>query len=352
MFFSGDVNSDTGERERLRALLGAIETPAAATALRADDPPLVKVARHHRLSPLLSALCGEALPAPLADLFRRDQVTTAARHMMLELTAADCLEALSAAGIPTIMLKGLAYQNTLYPTPGTRATSDIDLLVPHARRRDAFGVLDRLGFEPRAAAAGFDEPDYHEVAWTGRSVEIDLHLALAPFVRCDIDYDAVWRGAQPLRVGGAETRALCGEHAAIFHGLHMAIDHFAVPAIYLVDLARLLPDRASVEAAEATARRWRCGRPLATALALAAAFLPGWASAQALAPAGRIAARVVRGYGTTVPLARPEQLLRKVAHFDTVSDAIRYIAVQSRRNLRERWEKTARRRSPRERLAL
>ena len=36
-----------------------------------------------------------------------------------------------------------------------------------------------------------------------------------------------------------------------------------------------------------------------------------------------------------------------MAHFDAVGDAIRYTAVQTRRNLRERWERTARRRSAR-----
>jgi len=254
--------------------------------------------------------------------------------------------------VRTIVLKGLAYQQTLYATAGARPTSDIDLLVPNEQRRAAFGVLDRLGFEPRAAAPGFDDPDYHEVAWRGRSVEIDLHLGLAPFARCAIDYDAVWKEARPLRLGGTDALELAPAHAAIFHALHMAIDHFGMPAIYLVDLARLLPDGPAVETAVGTARAWRCYQPLATALALAREFLPLWAGGWPAPPAGRMARRIVAGYGTTAPLPRPEQLLRKVAHFDSIRDAIRYLAVQSRRNVRERWERTTRRRSARERLAL
>jgi hypothetical protein len=52
------------------------------------------------------------------------------------------------------------------------------------------------------------------------------------------------------------------------------------------------------------------------------------------------------------PLPRAEQLLRKLGHFDALADALRYLSVQSRRNLREQLERRVRKRSPRERLAL
>ena len=47
-----------------------------------------------------------------------------------------------------------------------------------------------------------------------------------------------------------------------------------------------------------------------------------------------------------------EQLVRKLMHFDTRPDAVRYLAVQARRNVREIYERRVRRRSPRQRLAL
>jgi len=347
------VNSPISERERLKALLLALEDPSHAPALPADDPVLVAVARHHRLSPLLSITCGATLPAPLAEAFRRDRVVTAARNMMLGQAAEECLRALAAAGIPTIVLKGLDYETRLYGAPGARPTADVDLLVPDEKRRDAFGVLDRLSFEPRAAAPGFDEPDYHEVAWTRAGAEVDLHMALAPLARCRIDYGAIWSEAEPLRLGATETRALAYPHAAIFQALHMAIDHFDVPAVYLLDLARLLPTAVDVAAAGALARRWHCGRPFETALALTSAMLPRWAEQQTSGlPMARVADRVLRAYGSMEKVLRGEQFLRKLLHFDTPGDALRYVAVQSRRNLREIYERRVRRRSPRERLAL
>jgi Uncharacterised nucleotidyltransferase len=334
-------------------MLGALDSPTAAAAFPADDPAFIAVARHHRLSPLLSATCQGTLPAPIAEAFRRDRVVTTARAMILGQVAEECVRALAEDDVPTIVLKGLDYGTRLYDAAGVRPTADVDLLVPAEGRRRAFTVLDRLGFEPRAAASGFDDSDYHEVAWTRRGAEIDLHLGLAPFARCRIDYPQVWKEAEPLLLGQTKTRALARPHAAIFQALHMAIDHFDVPAIYLVDLARLLGP-VPIDSVRALARSWQCGRPLLTAVALAARFLPRFgetvgSTAAISSPGGR---GVVERYGSTRPLPRAAQLYRKLVHFDTPIGAVRYLAVQSRRNLGELVERRVRRRTPRERLGL
>jgi len=346
------VTPPTSERERLVALLAVLEDPPRAAELAPDDPVLVAVARHHRLSPLLSATCGESLPEPLAGIFRRDRLVTAARNMMLGQVAEECLRALASAGVRTIVLKGLDYETRLYGMAGARPTADVDLLVPGEKRRAAFAVLDRLGFEPRAAAPGFDDPDYHEVAWTRRGVEVDLHMALAPLARCRIDYAAIWAEAERFHLGQSEGWVLSRLHAGIFHALHMAIDHFDVPAIYLIDLARLIPTAEVATAADALAGAWQCRRPLQTATLLAGSLLSRWDVAKFDAAPPRFSARIVRSYGSLTPLARGEQLFRKLVHFDNPPAAFRYFVVQSRRNLRELVERRIRHRSARQRLGL
>jgi Uncharacterised nucleotidyltransferase len=345
------VETIRGDRQDLIALLSALEDPPRAAQLPSDDR-LIAVARHHRISPLLSITVGSLLPSRLAEAFRRDRLITAARNLALGHVAGGCIRALAVDGIPAIVLKGLAYEQSIYRTGETRPTSDIDLLVPNESRRAAFQVLERLGFEPRACAPGFDDPDYHEVAWTRSDAEVDLHLALVPFVRCRIDYKELWAGAQPLNLGQAQALALSPVHAAVFHALHMAVDHFGVPAIYLVDLSRLISMAGDLSVVAAPARAWRCYRPLATALALTAAFLPAWAARHPAVARAAAAPRVVEQYGQVAPLARPEQLLRKLIHFDTFADATRYVTVQSRRNIRETIERYILKRSPRERLNM
>jgi hypothetical protein len=354
--------NETAERHLLTVLLAALSSSQAAqlTELAAvAGDPLLAVARRHRLTPLVSVLWstfssmpGGGLPAGFAEACRRDRVITAARNLMLGQAAEECLRAFAAADVPVIVLKGIAYERSLYSNDGARPTADIDLLVPAKARRAAFAVLDRLGFEPRAAAPGFDDDDYHEVAWSRGNVEVDLHLALAPYARCRIDYGEVWGRAAELTVGAAAARMLDLRHAAVFHALHMAIDHFDVPALYLVDFSRQLASPAAFEAAEATARAWGCWRPFATAAALTGAFLPAWRAGNAPRAVPGFAAEVVEHYGPIAPLPRPRQLLRKLAHFDDPLTALRYVAVQARRNAHELIERRIRKRSARERLTL
>jgi hypothetical protein len=341
------------DRQLLLAIFAALEDPGRAATLGAD-PRVLVVGRRHRLTPLLASLCRATLPPALGDACRQDLVVTAARSLALGAVAEECVLALAAAGVEAAVLKGLAYERALYPRAGSRPTGDVDLLVRDRDRRAAFAVMDHLAFEPRAAAPGFDEPDYHEVAWTRGGVEIDLHLALAPYARCEIDYDLVWRDVRPLELGAAPARILSPAHAAVFHGLHMAIDHFDVPALYLIDLARLLATPDDLAAARAAGRAWRCARPLATSLALAAAFQPSWAATLPLdaAPTPTWAARVAATYGGVEHLPRPQQLWRKYEHFDTPWDALRYTNAQGRRHARELVERHLRRRSARERLGL
>ena len=106
----------------------------------------------------------------------------------------------------------------------------------------------------------------------------------------------------------------------------MAIDHFGVPAIYLVDLARLLPDAsAAVGAARGDgARLALLPPPWRPRSRSRGAFLPRWAAGPDAGRRGTDRRPDRRAYGTTAALPRPEQLLRKIAHFDTVADAIRY----------------------------
>jgi hypothetical protein len=252
-----------------------------------------------------------------------------------------------------ILLKGLAYEQTIYAAAGVRPTGDVDILVPGEARRAAFLVLDRLGFEPRAAAPGFDDADYHEVAWTRKGVEVDLHLALAPLARCRIDYADVWaRARRPATTSRSDALLLDTTHAAVFHALHMAIDHFDVPALYLIDFARLLPEADDVQRAESLANAWRCHRSFATTRALVAEFLPAWRAKQPARPAPWFSRRVIERYGEAQRVSRPEQLLRKLTHLDGPGYALRYVITQARRNAREVIENRLRKRSARERLAI
>jgi hypothetical protein len=276
------------------------------------------------------------------------------RSTLLGHALRECLDLFALRGIDAIVLKGLAYEETLYARAGMRATGDIDLLVEPRFREGAFAALMSAGFAPVAAAPGFDEAEYHEVEWKRGETYVDLHFALAPFQRCAIDYARVWADKRPLRLDGAPPAwQLSAPHAAVFHALHMALHHFDVPSVQLVDMHRLVLDQGTRAAAAATARAWRCVRPWRTSLALTASFISGRDVAQmAGADSDAVALRIAGAFGGVAPLPRVQQLRRKLEHFDTAGDALRYGLVQGRRKLRELALRRFSRRSPEERLGL
>jgi hypothetical protein len=347
----------TPDQLLLGALLGAVErrTPFRRPP-GVSDAHLVALARHHRLSPLLSLQDPTAggLSGEVVETFRRDRLATLGRSTLHRHALAEILAECDAAAVDVAVLKGIAYDDLLYPEAGTRPASDVDLLVRGPERRRAMEVLTRLGYTPSASAPGFDEPDYHEVSFRRDVVNVDLHLALAPLVRCSIDYPALWAaGMQTWELAGRRTTTLDFVHAALNQALHMAIHHFDVPALYLLDLRRLVArcgrevpggPTAAWARLRAAARAWGCERPLATAAALVAAFLPAAEEAaggpvQPVQPRGEawVTRRVVEGFGGVEPVSRAEQLGRKLLHFDDGLTATRYLWVQGRRILRERW---------------
>lgn len=332
----------------VRALLASADRGVAfPPALRegdARDQQILGLARHHRLSPLLAASAPDGFSAAMMEIFRRDRLATLGRATLFRHALQALLASFDGAGVEVAVLKGLAYETLLYDQPGTRPASDIDLLVRPEDRQRSFAALARLGYAPYASAPGFDEPDYHEVSFRLREITVDLHFALAPLARCRVDYPDLWSRMQDLDLDGRRTRTLGFVDAALNQALHMAIHHFDVPASYLLDFCRLLErsEPSALPRLRATARAWQCVRALETTVALARAFLPHatpWPLGDDLGDgaAGLIARRVVRAFGGRAPVSRPEQWLRKLTHLDDAGVVVRYLGVQARRNLRERW---------------
>lgn len=340
------------EQQVLRALLACLDTGAPLVVPPgASDDLVLRVARHHRISPVIAARVPEAASAALVEELRKDRIATLGRTTLLRHALREALHALTECAVDVVILKGIAYEELAYPAPGTRPATDIDILVlPEAKTR-AFDALRGLGYVPVAGAPGYDEPIYHEVTLRRGDVNIDLHIALAPFVRCGIDYRELWEATRPITVEGVKARTLGRAHLLVNHALHMAIHHFDVPALYLVDLARLTLDRPMADAAASVARDWRCHRPWETAAALTADLIPSSRDKLSLSqPATSRIERVIARYGGVEPLPRHEQLIRKVWHFDQLPDLFRYTAVQARRKGRERLLRLFSRRTPEDRL--
>src|SRR3954453_7868543 len=110
----------------------------------------------------------------LSGVARRAMAT-----MAIDRATAEIFDALDAAAVPALLLKGPSVARWLYDDPDERPYGDTDRLVPPERETDAEAVLRGLGFAP---AAGTGEPDPEGVAlnhiWSrdGEMAELPLSL--------------------------------------------------------------------------------------------------------------------------------------------------------------------------------
>ncbi len=137
-------------------LLGPSRLPADAggafAAGRVDWERLAEVASHHLVTPALKVRLGQrALDDHVPEDFREYLDAIHQLNLARNEELADLLHCVlvhfANENIPVVLLKGaISLTQDLYPEPGMRMMSDLDLLVPHAEAARAFALLQAAGF--------------------------------------------------------------------------------------------------------------------------------------------------------------------------------------------------------------
>jgi hypothetical protein len=139
---------------------GALLPYAYARLLQEDPPP--------------------ALPGALRARLRQAYLAAVHQEVRQKVEAVRVLGALVRVGVEVVLLKGADLRQRVYPEPGTRPMSDLDILTSPAQAGQARGVLRGLGYrllepEPRP---GFRERFAHAEGWeppAGATLPVDLH---------------------------------------------------------------------------------------------------------------------------------------------------------------------------------
>jgi hypothetical protein len=253
----------------------------AAGALRdgADWTVLETAARHHRVLPLVAhaaATLPGVVPAQAARRLAAAAARMRLRAMAVAAVTVQITGALEAAGIPVLVLKGVADGVATWGDPTLRATADVDLFVPPAAVPAAADLLRQVGFRPVQPAVG--------------PLLGGLLQSAADFVRApgEPSIDLHWRFADPgsffplspgpllaaplrVAVGGGLVPALPTPERFLYLCVHGAL-HGWTRLQWLCDVAELM-SRADVGDAVHLAGRWRLQRAVAVACALAEAAL-------------------------------------------------------------------------------
>lgn len=149
-------------------------------------------------------------------VLRKAYQTAAHRVDALWQCAVPAFKALQDAGVPPLLLKGMALGQLCYPDRHTRTMADIDIIVPFDQAEQAMAALRNAGWVSDEPLENWSRSNFH--ACTFRNAEnrqLDLHWHLYLGARDDDD-KILWERAQPLNTDIGEVLTL-SESDHLFH---------------------------------------------------------------------------------------------------------------------------------------
>lgn len=191
---------------------------AVVTAAREvhDWPLFLRLIRRHRIEALAQAALAAAdnpLPDDIAERLRQRAQAIAQRNMAMAAETARLQGLLDAAGIPSLVLKGVALAQLAYGSVALKFSQDIDLAVTPASIDVAIDTLARDGYRLARPATELDTRRRALIVAYGREValrhpqrpiqiELRWQLVNSPSLIAGIDAHAPW---QNVSLGGALT---------------------------------------------------------------------------------------------------------------------------------------------------
>lgn len=277
------------------------------------------------------------LPAEIAEAARThiEHMRTGNREAIDEL--AEIVDALKAASIDVIPIKGPVLAHLVYGDATIRSFRDLDFLVRPADVKRAIAVLCGFGYSPypegrpltaRQQAAN-DALAGQTVLWhSGARAVLEPHWTLAPAnLRLAIDYDGLWRRSRLIDFEGRQIRGLAPEDFVLVIAIHGGKDEWSkLQAVS--DLARAVArfDALDWSVVLDRAEQQRCLRMLLTGMRLSERLM-----GMALPPAVAAACARDRG-GDGLADALANLLLRHGPTSNSIFEVSR-----NRFRLHDRW---------------
>jgi hypothetical protein len=225
------------DQARLRAFLAG----------RFDWDAFWDLAHLHEVVPLVASnidvLRGVDVPASWRErAVRRRHVTLRANGHLAD-TLREVLDAIEAAGVDALPVKGLVLAETLYGDIGARPCADLDVLVRPPDLPRAREALRDIGFTQRPVVRykALVHP-FHDPAWGRGSgadhVRLELHWALWADSERRLGVGGLWQRSVEGTLQGRHIRTLSPEDTLLHLAIHRT--RSALRLRWIVDVAELL----------------------------------------------------------------------------------------------------------------
>jgi len=227
-----------------------------------------------------------AIPPELLSPLRERAAQHAALNLLIDGQALELHRWLVARRTPHVFLKGIALRASApnLPYADARSTSDVDVLLPVERARDAWEALQREGFAPIRDPTGNRIVHHLFPLWNANRVSVEIHTTVSPPVDARDMWERTFANARSVAWQGEMVPVPCATDLLWQSVSHAVRD--GAPAWflrYLQDPAIILASGVPIDWDEVERRlgvgtspeRDRAARWLATAADLAGVPLPG-----------------------------------------------------------------------------
>lgn len=213
---------------------------------------LLQQAESHGMSPLLFRHIN-AVDCPCPDTFRRSLRLLYLRHRhsntILMQTLRRILIALKEEGIRSLVLKGAALCQTIYPEIALRPMRDIDIMVAKEEAEHAQAVVISLGFTESGAAV---PPDHFHLPSLHATIDeipvcIELHRGLfattcPPYTR-PLKFENLLKTSLSFEIDGLTAQTFGNEEMLWYlyqHGFHTPLSYDRYKTINAADVISLV----------------------------------------------------------------------------------------------------------------
>lgn len=170
----------------------------------------------------------DRVPSEIVGVWKQARMMTISRHMVLAEHFRRVASVLVENGIEVIAMKGIYLSEGLYPEPGLRQFSDIDLLVREEYGELTISILQQMGYRvpdllthiPDDIAEATEALHFPPMTMGGVSIEVHT-LLVRPSAPFSIDMSEVWHEAIPVSLHGAPAKVFSPEYQFLTVAQHL-----------------------------------------------------------------------------------------------------------------------------------